>query len=76
MLVSRDFVAWEAVVGLALGHQQSRLLPASVAFEERMRIGELEEFSVLQLQGCGQVELLREQCGHGVLWLPLRGAEP
>lgn len=35
--------------------------------------GAVEEFAVLLLQGRGQVELLREQCGHGVLWLPLQG---
>lgn len=38
-----------------------------------MRSGAVEEFTVLFLQGSGQVELLREQAGHGVLWLPLQG---
>jgi AraC family ethanolamine operon transcriptional activator len=38
-----------------------------------MRGGAVDEFQVLLIQGCGQVELRREQCGHGVLWLPLQG---
>ncbi|WP_398330149.1 helix-turn-helix domain-containing protein [Vulcanococcus sp.] len=56
-----------------LGHHRSRLLPGSGPFEALMRGGALDEFQVLMIQGRGQVELLREQRGHGVLWLPLMG---
>ena len=38
-----------------------------------MRTGAVEELAVLHLQGQGQVALVREQCGHGGLWLPLQG---
>jgi len=42
-------------------------------FEAQIRAGAVDEFQVLWLQGSGQLELQREQCGHGVLWLPLQG---
>lgn len=73
LLQTHDFAAWDAVVSSTLGHHRSRLLPQSGPFEARIMAGAVEEFAVLLLQGRGQVELLREQCGHGVLWLPLQG---
>lgn len=73
LLQTEDFGAWDAVVGQALGHHRSRLLPGSVPFAAHIRSGAVEEFTVLHLQGQGQVELLREQCGHGVLWMPWQG---
>lgn len=73
LLQTEDFGQWEGVLGQTLGYHRSRLLPGSVPFEAHIRAGAVEEFTVLHLQGLGQVELLREQCGHGVLWLPLQG---
>ena len=73
LLDTDDFGGWEAVAGNALGHHRSRLLPGAVPFEARMRSGMVEEFPVLEVQGRGQVELQREQCGHGVLRLSLQG---
>jgi hypothetical protein len=61
------------VVGNTLGHHSSRLLPGSIPFESRIQGAQVAEFQVLLLQGRGRLELLREQCGHGVLWLPLQG---
>jgi AraC-like DNA-binding protein len=60
-------------VASTLGHHRSRLLPGSGPFDALMRGGAVDEFQVLVIQGRGQVELRREQCGHGVLWLPLQG---
>ena len=73
VLNSRDFSEWDSLVANTLGHHRSRLLPGSVPFEAQIRAGAVDEFQVLWLQGSGQLELLREQCGHGVLWLPLQG---
>jgi len=73
LLDSTDFEAWEQLVGGALGHHRSRLLPGSIPFAARIQGASLEEFRLLLVQGRGQVELMREQCGHGVLWLPLQG---
>lgn len=73
LLETDDFSAWQEVVEHSLGHHRSHLLPHSPPFKALIRSGAIEEFGVLLLQGCGQVELLREQCGHGVLWLPLQG---
>lgn len=56
-----------------LGHHRSRLLPGSGPFDALMRCGAVDDFQVLVIQGRGQVELLREQCSQGVLWLPLQG---
>jgi AraC-like DNA-binding protein len=38
-----------------------------------MRGAQVEEFQVLWIEGNGQLELIREQCGDGVLWLPFQG---
>jgi AraC-like DNA-binding protein len=38
-----------------------------------MRGAQVDEFQLLWLQGSGQLELVREQCGDGVLWLPVEG---
>ena len=73
LLNSTDFGEWEAVVASTLGHHRSRLRHGSGPFEALIRGGVVEEFQVLLIQGQGRVELLREQCGHGVLWLPLQG---
>lgn len=56
-----------------LGHHSSRLRPGSQPFEAQIRSGGVDDFQVLWLQGTGQLELQREQCGDGVLWLPLNG---
>jgi AraC-like DNA-binding protein len=73
LLCSQDFGEWEAQLARSLGHHRSRLLPGSLPFEAQIRAGGVDEFQVLWLQGTGQLELQREQCGHGVLWLPLQG---
>ncbi len=73
VLHSHTFDQWEALVAGTLGHHRSRLLPGSVPFEAQIRCGAVEEFQVLLLHGRGALELLREQWGHGVLWLPLQG---
>lgn len=73
LLQTGDFAAWDDVVSGTLGHHRSRLLPQSPPFEARILAGAVEEFQLLLLHGRGQVELLREQCGHAVLWLPLQG---
>jgi len=73
LLHSHDFDQWEAVVSSSLGHHRSALLKGSPPFVAGMHGGRVEEFEVLHLQGSGRVQMLREQCGHGVLWLPLQG---
>lgn len=73
LLHSSDFEAWEAVLAGNLGHHRSTLLPGTVPFSARIHAAAAQEFSLLLIQGSGQVELQREQCGHGVLWLPLCG---
>ncbi len=73
LLKSDDFGEWDAVVAGTLGHHRSRLLPGSGRFDALMRGGRVDEFMVLLIQGRGQVELVREQIGCGVLWLPLQG---
>lgn len=56
-----------------LGHHCSELLQASEPFAARFRVGALGGYGVLHLKGRGRLRLSREQCRHGVLWLPLRG---
>lgn len=73
LLRSNDFEAWQSVVSASLGHHRSTLLSGSAPFEAHMRAAAVEEMALLQIEGRGVVELQREQCGHGVLWLPLRG---
>jgi AraC-like DNA-binding protein len=73
VLHSGDFAAWDNLVASTLGHHRSRLLPGSGPFAARMQAGAVAEFQMLWIQGRGLVELRREQCGHGVLWLPLQG---
>lgn len=73
LLKSTDFGEWDHALSNSLGHHCSRLLPQSPPFTAQMQSGAVEEFKVLLLQGSGKVELLREQAGHGVLWLPLQG---
>ena len=73
LLHTGDFGAWEGMVASTLGHHHSRLMPRAERFEALMRMGSLDEFQVLLLRGHGQIELIREQCGHAVLWLPLQG---
>lgn len=73
VLHTRAFGQWESLVASTLGHHRSRLLPGSPPFEAQIRCGAVEEFQVLLLSGRGRLELQREQCGHGVLWIPLRG---
>lgn len=73
LLDSGDFGEWEQLVAGTLGHHRSRLLSGSIGFEARILAGAVDEFRVLWLSGSGTLELLREQCGHGVLWLPVQG---
>ena len=73
LLHSQDFGHWQSVLANLLGHHRSRLWPGSLPFEAQIRSGGVDEFQVLWLQGTGQLELHREQCGDGVLWLPLNG---
>jgi hypothetical protein len=73
LLHSQDFGQWEAVLANTLGHHRSRLRPGSQPFEAQIRSGGLDDLKVLWLQGTGQLDLQREQCGDGVLWLPLNG---
>lgn len=73
LLETSDFDQWQDVVGRSLGHHRSRLLPHSTPFQARIQAGSVAEFAVLLLHGSGQVELVREQQGHAVLWLPLQG---
>ena len=73
LLHSHDFGEWEAAVANTIGHHRSRMRPGSVAFEAQIRCGGVDDFQVLWLQGTGQLELQREQCGDGVLWLPIQG---
>jgi AraC-like DNA-binding protein len=73
LLQSRDFGEWDAVVATTLGHHRSTLLSGAGSFDALMRGGSVDEFKVLLIRGRGQVQLQREQCNHGVLWLPLEG---
>jgi AraC-like DNA-binding protein len=73
LLHSQDFGQWEAVLANTLGHHRSRLRPGSQPFEAQIRSGSVDDFQVLWLQGTGHLELQREQCGDGVLWLPIQG---
>jgi len=73
LLHSQDFGQWETALANTLGHHRSRLRAGSQPFEAQIRAGRVDEFQVLWLQGTGQLELRREQCGDGVLWLPIQG---
>lgn len=73
LLQSRDFGEWDAMVAATLGHHRSTLLSGAGSFDALMRAGSVDEFKVLLIRGRGQVQLQREQCNHGVLWLPLEG---
>lgn len=73
VLNTQDFGCWEGAVERTLGHHRSELLTPSEPFAARMRSGQLGECSVLHIQGRGRLRLVREQCHHSVLWLPLRG---
>ncbi len=73
VLSTDSFEPWEAAVAANLGHHRSELLSPRVPFAARLRLGGLGGFTVLHLSGRGRLRLTREQCGRGVLWLPLRG---
>ena len=73
LLHSGDYAEWDTLVTNTLGHHRSRLLPGSGSFAARMLSGAVDDVQVLWIQGRGRLELQREQCGHGVLWLPLQG---
>lgn len=73
VLNTHDFSCWEAAVANTLGHHRSELLTPSEPFAAGMRSGQLEDCTLVQIQGCGRLRLKREQCHQGVLWLPLRG---
>lgn len=73
LLNSQDFGQWDEALASTVGHHRSRLRPGSGPFEALMRFAQVDEFQVIWLQGTGRLELQREQCGDGVLWLPLEG---
>lgn len=73
VLNTDDFGCWEAALATTLGHHHSELLDARDPFEAHFRIGQLGPYGVMHLRGQGRLRLLREQWGHSVLWLPLRG---
>lgn len=73
VLDTTDFGCWHESVAVTLGHHRSRLLTTGKGFEAHMRIAQAEGLGVLHLCGKGQLDLLREQCEHAVLWLPIRG---
>ncbi|MFM9047024.1 MAG: helix-turn-helix domain-containing protein [Cyanobium sp.] len=73
MLHTDDFGCWDAALATTLGHHRSVLLDARQPFEAHFRMGWLGPYGVMHLRGRGRLRLLREQCGHSVLWLPLRG---
>ena len=73
LLKSQDFGEWEATLANTLGHHRSRIRSGSVPFAAEIRGAQVDEFQLLWLQGSGQLELVREQCADGVLWLPLEG---
>lgn len=73
LLHSHDFGEWDAALARTIGHHRSRLREGSGPFDARMRCAQVEDFRVIWLQGTGRLELQREQCGDGVLWLPLQG---
>lgn len=73
VLHTQDFGCWDNAVASTLGHHSSDLLQAREPFAAHFRVGQLGEYGVLHLQGRGRLRLRRQQCGHSVLWLPLRG---
>jgi AraC-like DNA-binding protein len=73
LVSSHDFGEWDAVLANTLGHHRSRLLVGSRSFQAEIRTSRVDDFQVLSLYGTGRLELQREQCGDGVLWLPLKG---
>jgi AraC-like DNA-binding protein len=73
VLRSSDFSEWEAVTRSVLGHHRSLLLGPASTFSARYRLSEAGPLQTLHIQGSGELELEREQCGCAVLWIPLRG---
>lgn len=73
LLSSSDFGEWEAAVTGSLGHHRSRLLRPADPFEATINTANVAGFQLLHLKGQGTFELQREQCGFGVLWLPIQG---
>ena len=73
LLHSHDFGEWEAVVANTLGHHRTRMRKGCLPFAAQIRSAQVDEFQLLWIQGSGQLELRREQCDDGVLWLPFQG---
>jgi hypothetical protein len=73
ILNTHDFNAWEHITASTLGIHHSHLQSPSNQFSARYRCGAVDTFLLLHIQGTGQLELSREQQGHTVLWIPLRG---
>jgi len=68
-----DFGLWHASVEQTLGHHHSHLFSPTHDFQAHMRFGRVDDLGVMHLSGKGQLELVREQCDHAVLWLPIHG---
>ncbi|MFM7229853.1 MAG: helix-turn-helix domain-containing protein [Cyanobacteriota bacterium] len=73
ILKTSDFSAWEASTNAVLGFHRSRLNSPASSFRAHYSFGTAGPLDVLHVQGCGELELDREQCGPAVLWIPLRG---
>ena len=73
LLETDDYGCWDAAVAHSLGHHRSRLLSHSSSFKARFRLGQIEELQLIHLRGSGRLELVREQCDHAVLWMPIQG---
>lgn len=72
-LDTEDFDCWQDAVSSNLGYHRSEPLFKSSPFEARFRVGQLGGFTLVHTQGKGRLRLSREQQGHRVLWLPLKG---
>ncbi|MFM8260200.1 MAG: helix-turn-helix domain-containing protein [Vulcanococcus sp.] len=73
LLDTQDFGCWDSAIAQTLGHHHSRLHGKASGFQAQLRWGELGQLQILHIRGEGAVELIREQCEHAVLWLPLKG---
>ncbi|MFW6732720.1 MAG: helix-turn-helix domain-containing protein [Synechococcus sp.] len=73
ILKTSDFSAWEVSTMAVLGFHRSQLNSPPSSFRAHYSFGTAGPLDVLHIKGCGELELDREQCGHAVVWIPLRG---
>ena len=73
ILDASDFSAWEEVTKATLGHHRSLLRSPSSSFNASFRLGDAGPLQLLHIEGTGELELDREQCGQAVVWIPLKG---